>query len=384
MDAAADRAIELHREIFGREAEAVARAPGRANLIGEHTDYNDGFVLPFGTDLACYVAFSRRDDAALRVYSEAFGEAGQVELNSLEPRRHWLDYPAGVAWSLQREGVEVPGMDAAVVSTVPPGGGLSSSAAIEVAFAVAFLHLAGAEVAPVRLALACQRAENEFVGMKCGIMDQLTSVLAARDSAILLDCWTLDHELVPLDSDQVAVMVMDTGKPRELVESEYNQRREQCEAAARALGIRALRDAEMEELEQALAEGRIDEVTFRRARHVVSENDRVIAMADALRAGNYEAAGELINQSHFSLRDDYEVSCAELDLICEIAREREECYGARLVGAGFGGCAIALIRAGWEEEFAEAVKGEYDARSGRQSRIFPVRAAEGAGIIWER
>ncbi|MCD6350888.1 MAG: galactokinase [Armatimonadetes bacterium] len=367
---------------FERLAAGVARAPGRVNIIGEHTDYNDGFVMPIATDLATFTAFAPRDDRTVRAWSSATGEAVEFTLDDLSPRGggHWSDYLRGVAWSLQdEEGLALRGLDAALVSDVPLGSGLSSSAALEVSWALALLAAAGAELDRRRLALACQRAENDFVGMKCGVMDQLASVLGEEGQAVLLDCWTLRHELVPLPGDEVAVVVMDTGKPRALVDSEYNLRRAQCEEAAQALGVRALRDATMEDLEEARE--KLSDVVYRRARHVITENERVFEVAEALEDGDFERAGELINQGHFSLARDYEVSCAELDLICEIARAQDGCYGARLVGAGFGGCAMALVAAGATEEFAKAVKSEYDQRADYISRVLVVTAAEGAGLL---
>ena len=376
MEDLAQRAEQLFIERYGRRPSLIARAPGRVNIIGEHTDYNDGFVMPIATDLATWTAAATRDDRLVRVYSEAMGAPAEFSLDELQRFGGWVDYLQGVAWALAQEAVELRGLDAVVVSSVPPGSGVSSSAALEVSWALAMLTAAGVELEPKRLALLCQRAENEFVGMKCGVMDQLASVLGRDGHAILLDCRSLDHELVPVPAEEVAVVVMDTGVPRSLVDSEYNIRRTQCEEAARALGVPALRDASLADLEAV--RDKLDETTFRRARHVITENARVHEAAGAFAAGDFERVGELINASHFSLRDDYEVSCPELDLICEIARVQEGCFGARLVGAGFGGCAMALVEADVVERFASAVKGEYDARSGRTSTIFAVRAAEGA------
>ena len=376
--------VQRARELFVRRYESapqwVARAPGRVNIIGEHTDYNDGYVMPIATDLATYTAAAAREDVVVRVCSEAMEEEEQFSLDNLMPRGgHWSDYLRGVAWSLQEEGIELRGIDAVIVSSVPPGSGVSSSAALEVSWALALLAAAGEQMDPVVLARVCQRAENEFVGMKCGIMDQLAAVLGEEGMAVLIDCWTLEHELVPLPADKVAVVVMDTGKPRALVESEYNARREQCEKAAQVLGVRALRDATPEDVEAARE--RLGEVVYRRARHVVTENERVLRMADALREGKLDLAGELLNASHRSLAEDYEVSCRELDLICEIARQQEGCYGARLVGAGFGGCAMAMVEAEATDEFCTAVKRQYDAKADYTSTVFAVRASGGAGLI---
>ncbi|MCX7597710.1 MAG: galactokinase [Armatimonadetes bacterium] len=374
------KAAQFLREKLGREAEILSRAPGRVNIIGEHTDYNDGFVMPIATDLATYFAAAPRDDDTVRVYCGTARELVEFSLKTL-PRRgdgHLQDYLAGVAWSLGMEGISFRGVDAALITDVPIGSGLSSSAALEVSWALVLMAAAEAEpMEPRKLALACQRAENDFVGMKCGVMDQMASVLGRRDQAILLDCWTLDYQHVPLPADRLAVVVMDTGKPRQLVDSEYNLRRQQCEKAAQLLGVRALRDADMEMLMER-AEN-MDEVIFRRARHVICENERVFECAQALRDADFQTVGRVLNESHASLKEDYEVSCPELDLICELAREQPSCYGARLVGAGFGGCAMALVRSGDEESFGAAVKSAYDARSAYQSRIIPVHADSGAG-----
>ena len=369
-------AEQLFMDYFGRRPSVVARAPGRVNIIGEHTDYNDGFVMPIATDLATWTAAAPRDDGVVRVYSETMGEEANFELDALEAGGGWADYLKGVAWALADEGIRLRGMDAVITSSVPPGSGISSSAALEVSWAMAMMEVVGERMDPNELALACQKAENEFVGMKCGVMDQLASVLGREDHAVLIDCRSLEHRLVPVPGERVSVVVMDTGVPRALVDSEYNIRRQQCERAAKAIGVRALRDAMMEDLEAA--RDKLDEETFRRARHVIAENARVHEAAEAFAAGDFVRVGELINASHFSLRDDYEVSCPELDLICEIARAQDGCFGARLVGAGFGGCAMALVRSDAVEEFCGAVKSEYDENSGRTSTIFAVKASDGA------
>jgi galactokinase len=375
-------ALQLLEAKFQREAEVTSRAPGRVNIIGEHTDYNDGFVMPIATDAATYTSAAPRDDRLVRVFSTTMGEQAEFSLDDLQAKGagHWADYLQGVAWSLGVDKHELRGVDAVIVSDVPAGSGMSSSAALEVSWALAMLGVAGQRHPDKKaLALACQRAENEFVGMKCGIMDQLASILGERDSAILLDCWTLEHEAVPLPADALTVVVMDTGKPRQLVGSEYNTRVSQCKAASDALGVRALRDATMEDLEAA--KDKMEDIVYRRARHVICEDERVFEVAEALREEDYAHVGDMLNQSHASLKDDYEVSVAELDLICEVARAQEGCYGARLVGAGFGGCAMALVRTEAAEAFAPAVKAEYDRQVDYVSRIFSVKADQGAGLV---
>jgi galactokinase len=360
--------------------EFVSRAPGRVNIIGEHTDYNDGFVMPVATNLATYTAVAVRPDRTVRVFSAAFDEGVKFSLDDLRPREgHWSTYLRGVAWSLQEDGVELRGVDAAIVSNVPLESGVSSSAALEVSWAMALLAAAGHHgMDRRRLALVCQRAENDFVGMNCGIMDQMASLLGEEDSAVLLDCRSLQHQLVPLPAGRLAVVIMDTGKPRALVDSEYNLRRAQCEEAARTLGVEALRDASIAMLDEA--RHKLSDVVFARARHVITENQRVIDAAEALRNGHLARVGELLNESHASLAFDYEVSCPELDLICEIARRQEGCWGARLVGAGFGGCAMALVTPETVPQFVRQVKNDYDQGSGYSCRIFTVRASRGATV----
>lgn len=376
----ASRAADALRTWLGLRADLVVRAPGRVNIIGEHTDYNGGLVMPIATDLATYTAAAVREDRTVRAYSAAMGEVVEFRLDGLAPRGggHWSDYLRGMAWSLQKEGVELRGVDAAIVSDVPTGSGVSSSAALEVSWGLALLAAVNEEMDRQRLALVCQRAENDFVGMKCGIMDQLASLLGREGHAVLLDCATLDHRLVPLSAERLSVVVMDTGKPRALVDSEYNLRREQCQAAAGALGLSVIGGATMDQLEAV--RGRLDDVTYRRARHVIAENGRVQAVAAALTTDDFTRVGQLLNESHASLAEDYEVSCRELDLISEIARGEEGCYGARLVGAGFGGCAMALVAAEATDDFCRAVKLAYDAVADYTSAIFAVKAAAGAGL----
>ncbi|MBC7289077.1 MAG: galactokinase [Armatimonadetes bacterium] len=379
MDVDRSRALQLFNERFGARPSILSRAPGRVNVIGEHTDYNEGFVMPLATDLATWVAAAPRADRLVRVYSDRMKAAAEFSLDNLGRCGDWVDYIKGVAWALTEAGVSLRGLDAAIVSSVPPGSGVSSSAALEVSWALAMLGAAEAQLEPKHLALVCQRAENEFVGMNCGVMDQMASVLGSQGHAILLDCRTLEYELVPVPADEVGIVVMDTGVPRALVDSEYNLRRQQCAEAARAMGVPALRDATLEQLERARC--KLDEVTYRRARHVITENQRVHQAASAFAARDFERVGNLIDASHFSLRDDYEVSCPELDLICEIARRQEGCYGARLVGAGFGGCAMALVAADAIRSVCMRVKEEYDRATGRNATVFAVRACSGAELV---
>jgi galactokinase len=312
------------------------RAPGRVNLIGDHTDYNDGFVLPLAIDFECRVEAEPRTDGVVRLTSAAFAEpvelpaAGPPAPAEVEPR--WGRLPAGVVAALARRGRPPIGMEAKVTSTVPVGGGLSSSAAFSVAVALALCDIGGLELEPVEVARACQEAELLATGVPCGIMDQLSSLCGRRDSALLIDCRSLAVEPVPLPPG-LAVVVADSGVPRALAETGYAERRAACEAAAARLSLHALRDATPEQV-----------ADDPRARHVVAENARVLAFADALRRGDEEALGPLLLASHASLRDDFEVSTPELDALVE-AFVAAGAVGARLTGAGFGGSVIALVPA---------------------------------------
>ncbi|MBI2071853.1 MAG: galactokinase [Gemmatimonadetes bacterium] len=358
----AARARRLFAERFGApEPAGVAFAPGRVNLIGEHTDYNDGFVLPMGIDRGVVVAFRRRPDRRIRAHAALLGETRELELDGLEPRRvaGWAAYVAGVAWTLAGAGHRLPGLDVAIDADLPLGAGLASSAALELAVARGFSGAADLAWDPLVMARLCHRAENDFVGMPCGLMDQLAAAISRGDGATLLDCRSLETQPVPLPRD-AALIIMDTGVRRTLTASPYADRLGACSAAVAALRtrapqVRALRDANAGMLE-ALRD-RLDPVVYRRARHVIEENGRPPAMAAALRAGDLRAAGRLMNQSHASLRDLYQVSSPELDALTDRARSHPACFGARMTGAGFGGCAIALVRRGEVESFEESVRG---------------------------
>jgi galactokinase len=326
--------------------EAVWFAPGRVNLVGEHTDYNDGFVLPLALTLGTVVHAARRDDRLLRITSaQEQGSVVTVPLDGLAPGAvdGWAAYVAGTAWSLADSGIELAGADLHVDSTVPRGAGLSSSAALECATAGALLDLAGVALPALQVALLAQRAENDFVGMPCGLMDQAVSVLAERDHLLLLDTRTREHRQVPFDPSAhgLALIVIDTRAPHVLVDGGYAARRAQCEQAARELGVAALRD--VIDLDAALA--RLDDdVLRRRVRHVVTENRRVLDVVGLLDTGRVREIGPLLTASHVSLRDDFGVSCRELDLVVEAAAG-EGALGARMTGGGFGGSAIALVDA---------------------------------------
>ncbi|MGQ9555996.1 MAG: galactokinase [Anaerolineae bacterium] len=367
---------------YGREPEVITRAPGRVNLIGEHTDYNDGFVLPIAIDRAVYIAAASRSDDSVRLQALDFNDRASFNLAAIHfDKQHlWSNYPRGVAWVLQRRGFALSGMDAIISGDVPIGAGLSSSAAIEVAVTKTFQALAGLAIPATELALAAQEAENRFVGMNCGIMDQFISVLGQRGHALLIDCRSLEHEPVPIPAG-CSVIVANTMKQRGLVDSEYNRRRAECEEGVRLLkhvlpNIRALRDVSPLDLERF---GHLlPETVLRRCRHVVGENARVLEAVAALRQGNGGRFGELMLASHASLRDDYEVSCAELDLMVEAALDEPGVNGARMTGAGFGGCTVTLVQADYTERVATAVREKYTAWCGIVPEVYVFQAEAGA------
>ena len=350
-------------ERVGRPPEGVWRAPGRVNLIGEHTDYNDGFVLPVAIDRSVLVAGGRRDDGVLRTWSTR-GRSGPIAraLSDVGPgvSSGWSAYVEGVAWVLREQGLPVTGADLVVDADLPAGAGLSSSAALEGAVALALTELAGrpsgSEADRVALALAGQRAETEVVGMPCGIMDQMAVLLGRAGHALFLDTRTRETELVPFDpaGRGLVLLVIDTRVKHALVGSPYAERRRACERAVAALGVPALRDVTLDDVEAARAAGTLDEVTFRRARHVVTENARVLDVVAVLRAGRIDAIGPDLAGSHRSLRDDYEVSCAELDVAVESA-VGAGALAARMTGGGFGGSALALVPADLSDGVTAAV-----------------------------
>jgi galactokinase len=371
--------------VSGAASPRVAIAPGRVNLIGEHTDYNDGFVLPMAIESSVRMAFAPRTDRVLRIQAVSYGETHELSLDALIPRSipGWAGYVAGTAWALAAAGHHLVGIDAVIESDVPVGAGLSSSAALEMAVARALCAAAGIAWDPFAMARLGQKAENDFVGVGCGIMDQFASAASHEGCALLLDCRSLETEAVPIPAE-AAVVVMDTGARRSLAGSAYNDRRASCEAAVRALlplapGIRALRDVD----ETLLSRGRglMDATAFQRASHIVVENRRPVEMAAALRAGDLDGAGRLMNDSHASLRDLYEVSCVELDLVTDLAREHPGCRGARMTGAGFGGCAVALVDRDQVEAFITDVHIAYRSRVDLPSAFFACRPSAGARLL---
>jgi len=363
----------------GFAAAFVASAPGRVNLIGEHTDYNNGFVFPIAIDRYIHVAARPRADRLVRVAARDRNDVDRFSLDAVErdPERRWANYIRGVAAELTAAGFALRGVDLAIGGNVPVGAGVSSSAAIELATARAFLTAAGGDMALPELALLCQRVENGFVGVSCGIMDQFISALGEPSKAMLLDCESLAYEMAPLP-ERATFVVCDTRKERALGDSAYNERRSQCEAGAAKLGVPSLRHATSEAL--AANRGELDPVTFRRCRHVVTEIARTVDAVVALKAGDLAAFGRLMDESHASLRDDYEVSCPELDAMVQAARGAPGCLGARLTGAGFGGCAVALVEPQDVEAFIRQTSAQYEAQTGLRPSLYAVRASGGVQV----
>ncbi len=377
----------------------IVRAPGRVNLIGEHTDYNDGFVLPMAIDHAVWIALRPRDDSVVRIHSldasaslsTDLKPVADFKLDSLLKGEGWVEYLKGVAHELQVAGYKLKGWEGLMAGDVPIGAGLSSSAAVELATARAFGCASGFEWDPVKMAKIGQRAENHWVGVNCGIMDQMASAASRAGHALFLDCRSLDIQHIPMPAD-VAVVVMDTSTRRGLVDSAYNERRSQCEEAARYFGVKALRDVSVDKFEErserrpatkGSVEGKreVNDAVWRRARHIITENQRVLDAIKAMQAGDIKTVGKLFNESHVSLRDDFEVTNEALNQIVESALEQEGCYGARMTGAGFGGCAVALVEREKAQGFAEAVSTVYWQRSGLEASVYVCQASEGASLV---
>jgi galactokinase len=353
------------------------RAPGRVNLIGEHTDYNLGFVLPVALDLECRVTTEPADDGKLHVTSEQEKESGEWpvgQIGQLEPAHQWTDYVAGVARELARAGVEIRPMKLRISSTVPVGAGLSSSAALEVSSALALLD--GRDIDRLQLVKLCQRAENQFVGMPSGIMDQYISVFGEEHAAIRIDCRSLEHQTVRLP-DGIEFLAVNTMVKHELTGSAYRQRTEECAEAARLLGVPSLRDARLDQLQKV----KLPEVVARRARHVIGEDDRVEQFVDAAKRGDVHRMGQLFVASHRSLQHDYEVSCEELDFLVDEALAIEGVYGARMTGGGFGGCTVNMMRPEAADRFRQKIAERYSARFQVTPQMYPVRPSAGASLI---
>ncbi|MCY4147344.1 MAG: galactokinase [Chloroflexi bacterium] len=365
---------------FGEAPAFIALAPGRVNLIGEHTDYNDGFVFPLAIDRAAWIALRPRADRCVRVISLDMAEDQSFDLSDL-PRPdapRWIDYIIGVAWALQRGGYRLTGWEGVLAGDVPIGSGLSSSAALELAAARAFYCVSGFAWDAAQMARVGRAAENEWLGIQTGIMDQMISAAGVAGRALLIDCRSLQTTPAPLPA-ATSIVILDTGTRRGLVDSAYNERRRQCEAAARRFGIAALRDIDLATFTRRADE--LEPLIRRRARHVISENERTLQARDAMLAGDAEALGKLMVASHTSLRDDFEVSSPALDAIVNCATADPSCYGARMTGAGFGGCAVALARIEDAEDFARRVGAEYEATTGNKPALYVTHASAGTRSI---
>ncbi len=365
------------RTLHAGPPDLLVRAPGRVNLIGEHTDYNDGFVLPMAIDRDLWIALRSRSDREVRAHSLDFGP-GTFSLDELTPSEEgWIEYVKGAAWVLSAQGGPgLSGWDGVVGGDIPIGAGLSSSAAVEMAALRAFSELSDLPWDAKQAALMGQRVENEWIGVSSGIMDQLVIGLGSMGHAVLIDCRTLEVRAVPIPRG-LSLVVLDTGTRRGLVGSAYNERRQQCETAARALGARALRDVDGSMLESA--EG-LDPTVRKRARHVVSENERALEAAKALGSGDLIRLGRLMNESHTSLRDDFLVSTEALDVITDLARRQPGCFGARMTGAGFGGCAVAAVETSRAAGLAERVSALYREALGLEPEAYVCTAAQGVSV----
>ena len=371
------------RKLFGTEPR-VYRAPGRVNLIGEHTDYNEGFVMPAAIGFSTLVAITRRADTRVNVRSQTFGESISVDMSDhLTPRHAWSDYVVGVIDQIRKAGIPLCGADLLIQGDVPIGAGLSSSASIEVATGLSVLTEHHQPVDKTQLALLCQRAENEFVGMRCGIMDQFISCYGLRNHALMLDCRSLEFKLLPL-SPEARMVICNTMVKHEHASGEYNQRRAACEEGVRILkqhvpAIRSLRDVSIDELERHRQE--LPPIVYRRCRHVVTENDRVQRAASMLERGKLSEFGQLMAQSHASLGGDYEVSCRELDIMVDLALAQRGIFGARMTGGGFGGCTINLVDASQAESFRQEVAQAYEKATGLKPQVYISAAADGMAQV---
>ena len=385
MEVNIEQLVSEFNERYG-ETPRLFRAPGRVNLIGEHTDYNDGFVMPFAIDRHTIVAAAPRNDRKINVIARDLDESATIDL-SAEPvkrRGNWQDYVEGTVRCVAEDFGDLRGADIIIASSVPIGGGLSSSAAIEVSTGLALLSLNGIDVDRKRLAFAAQKAEHEFVGTRSGIMDQFTSIFAKEGNAMLLDCRSLEIDYIPVPTNEVDIVVIDTKVKHSLASSEYNKRREECEKGVELLrqvlpDIRSLRDVTIADLDEHAS--RLPDVLQARCRHVVTENARTTAAASALQARDFRTVGELMFQSHWSLRNDYEVSCPELDLLVDAAERDEAVYGSRMTGGGFGGCTVTLVRRDATEEFTRGITGTYSARFGKDPEVYTFNVASGASEL---
>ncbi|PMH00103.1 galactokinase [Vibrio lentus] len=370
-------------QVLGYRATHIVQAPGRVNLIGEHTDYNDGFVLPCAINYQTVVAAAKRDDNIVRVvsvdYDNAVDEFDITQEITFQQDKMWANYIRGVVKCLMGRGFEFKGADISVTGNVPQGAGLSSSAALEVVIGQTFKVLYNLEISQAEVALNGQQAENEFVGCNCGIMDQMISAEGRANHAMLLDCRSLETQAVSMPED-MAVVIINSNKKRGLVDSEYNMRREQCEEAARIFGVPALRDVTIEQFNTKASE--LDEMVAKRARHVITENDRTVEAAQALRTHDMKRMGELMAESHASMRDDFEITVKEVDTLVDMVKDViGDQGGVRMTGGGFGGCIVALVPPALVDEIKTTVEQKYQAATGLKESIYVCQAKDGASLI---
>jgi galactokinase len=375
---------------FGRRPRWIAAAPGRVNLIGEHIDYNDGFVLPMAIERYCVIAADANANAGdtATVFSAATNEDASVSITSPSPhekRGHWSNYFAGVVAGCLEHGMRAASFDAVVESTVPVGGGLSSSASFEVATATLFEAMSGTTLDPAAKALLCQQAEHKFAGVPCGIMDQFASTMCQADHLMLLDCRSREIEQIPFVDPNISVLIINSNVKHELSGGEYAERRGQCESAAKKLGLTSLRNVTIDSL--TANQAKLEMVELRRARHAVTEISRTVEAAEALKAGKWSKVGQFMYASHESLRDDFEVSCSELDLLVDIARKVGSAggvFGSRMTGGGFGGCTVSLVATGRADKVAETIVTGYQKATGIEPTVITTRPAQGAHILRSR
>jgi galactokinase len=379
------------RQRFGKEPTGIALAPARVNLLGEHVDYNDGFVMPAAIDRATYIAFAPANSERSTLVAADFAEEVAFTPQSISskmdsaqsPLAHWACYPAGVLWALTEAGLTTPGMDAVFASDVPRGAGLSSSASVEMAFLIAWQTVGGWTLAPMQRAQLGQKAENHYVGVNCGIMDQFASACGVADRLLFLDCRSLEWQTYPIP-ENIAIVIADTSVRRKLTASGYNERRQACEDAVKILskdlpGIKALRDVSVADFNRL--RGQLPSLVEKRARHVVEEVERSRRAIPLLEQGNIAAFGHLMNDCHISLRDLYEVSTIELNTMVEVAQALPGCLGARLTGAGFGGCTVNVVETSATTAFAAELAQRYQTQTGLKPEIYVCRASAGARVI---
>ena len=370
---------EAFSKQFGGVPDYIIRAPGRVNLIGEHTDYNDGFVLPLAIKRAVWIALRLRTDSRVLLHSPNFDTPAEFDLNDFKHADEgWVEYVKGMAWSLQSAGHSLSGWEGVLRSDVPIGAGLASSAALQMSVARSFVAVSNLDWEAAAIARRAQIADHDWVGIKSGIMDQMICGTARAGTAMLLDCRSLERQYVPMPAD-TSIIILDTSSRRGLVDSAYNERRAQCEAAATAFGVAALRDLTLETL--AVNRDKLDALHFKRARHVVSENQRTQQAFEAMQQGDALALGKLMNASHESLRDDFEVSSHELDILVTCAQSEKGCLGARMTGGGFGGSAVALVRTAVVNEFVTNVKRCYRAGTNLSANIYVCEASQGTEVL---